>query len=150
MPILHGQTTDTRREAVFCEVDYTTNSEAVLLGASPDEAVVFMVATKRWKLIHFETGHRPILFDLAQDPDELTDLGASDDHQDIIRQMYDRLGAWSRRLSQRTTVSKKGLEALRAEKAGTGVVIGVWDESELPDHMVAKYVGRRAHDKTTS
>lgn len=146
LPLLHGERTDTQRDAVFCEVDYTTNNEAVLLGASPDEALVFMVATRRWKLIHFETGHRPILFDLENDPDELQDLGASEAHSDVIRDMYDRLAKWARRISQRTTVSKKELETIRSEKGGTGVLIGVWDESELPAAATQKYTGRSAKD----
>ncbi|WP_170329014.1 alkaline phosphatase family protein [Ruegeria arenilitoris] len=146
LPILHGQKPDTEREAVFCEVDFTTNNEAVLLGASPDEAMVFMVATRRWKLIHFETGHRPMLFDLQTDPEELVDLGALPEHGDTIRKMYDLLGAWARRLSQRTTVSKKRLEEIRAEKADTGVMIGVWDENDVPARLTAKYTGRRARD----
>jgi arylsulfatase A-like enzyme len=148
LPILHGQAAGTTREAVFCEVDFTTNNEAVLLGASPDEAVVFMAATRRWKLIHFETGHRPILFDLENDPAELQDLGASPEHAEVIAEMYGHLNRWARRLSQRTTVSKKGLEKIRAEKAATGVMIGVWDEAEVPERLTAKYTGRRARPMT--
>ena len=146
LPILHGQAADTARDAVFCEVDYTTNNEAALLGASADQAVAFMVATKRWKLVHFESGHRPMLFDLENDPDELSDLGASAEHETIIREMYDRLGAWARRLSQRTTVSKAALEERRKKHGGTGVLIGVWDENELPPELTAKYVGQKAKD----
>ena len=34
-----------------------------------------MVADKRWKLIH-APGFRPMLYDLATDPNEFRDLGA--------------------------------------------------------------------------
>ncbi|MDA7963971.1 alkaline phosphatase family protein [Ruegeria sp.] len=147
LPILHGQTTETARDAVFCEVDYTTSSEAGLLGASADQATAYMVATKQWKLIHFESGHRPMLFDLENDPDELNDLGLSNEHQEVIARMYDRLSAWARRISQRTTVSKKALEARRVNQSGTGVLIGIWDENELPPKLTAKYVGQKVKDK---
>ena len=49
------------------------------LGAAPRDAHLFMIADKRWKLIH-AVGFRPMLFDLATDPDELHDLGADAAH----------------------------------------------------------------------
>ncbi|MEM7684757.1 MAG: phosphonate monoester hydrolase, partial [Pseudomonadota bacterium] len=79
-----------------------------------------------------EGGFRPMLFDLEQDPQELTDLGACPDHAPVIEMMYRRLAKWSRRPSQRTTISDTEIAAGRSGPYGTGVFIGVWDEAELP------------------
>jgi len=46
-----------------------------------------MVRDGKWKLIHYE-GHAPMLFDLEQDPGELTDLGQSDSHATIREKLH--------------------------------------------------------------
>ena len=48
---------------------------AAKLGIEPRDARLFMVADKRWKLIH-APGFRPMLYDLEADPNEFRDLGA--------------------------------------------------------------------------
>jgi arylsulfatase A-like enzyme len=146
LPILHGTQTEVRqdRDFVICEYDYSGSPIANRLDVSVREAVIFMVATKSWKLIHFEGGFRPILFDLENDPDELVDLGESEQHTDVITAMYDRLFVWARRPSQRTTRSEQQLIDMRTKNRGRGVVIGVYDENDTPLELTVKYRGRTA------
>ena len=144
LPILHGMATETAREFVICEYDYAGSPLAGRLGLSVREAVMFMVATKRWKLIHCEGGFRPILFDLEADPQELVDLGESVAHEDVIVEMYGHLFRWARRSSQRTTRSEEQLIGMRAGSGRTGVVIGVYDEADTPLELTVHYRGRTA------
>ena len=147
MPILYGQAQDTARDYVICEYDYSATPIAHLNDISVRDAVMFMVANKDWKLIHFEGGHRPMLFDLRDDPDELVDLGANRDHADVISQMYDHLFAWARRTSQRTTRSEEQLIEMRTKSRGRGVMLGIYDENDAPLELTVKYRGRKAPDK---
>ncbi|MCB1364193.1 MAG: sulfatase-like hydrolase/transferase [Rhodobacteraceae bacterium] len=144
LPILHGQASDTRRSHVICEYDYSGSPVAAALNADVRDAVMFMIADKTWKLIHCEGGFRPLLFDLVNDPGELTDLGASAEHEDTIAHLYDRLFAWARRPSQRTTRSERQLLDMRTKSRGRGVVIGIYDENDTPLDLTVKYRGRKA------
>jgi arylsulfatase A-like enzyme len=146
MPILHGQRDDTQRDTVICEYDYSASPIAEKLGVATRDAVMFMIADKDWKLIHCEGGFRPILFDLKNDPDELTDLGDSPDHQDVIARLYDQLFAWARRPSQRTTRSVQQLEEMRSKSGRSGVVIGIYDENDTPLELTVNYRNRKAPD----
>ena len=144
VPILHGQAQEADRAFVVSEYDYSTSPIAAQLGVDVRDALMFMVATKRWKLIHFEGGFRPMLFDLENDPDELVDLGNDAAHRGVIDEMYECLLDWALRPSQRTTRSRAQLTAGRGKSADTGVLIGVWDENDVPAKAVSKYLGRRA------
>lgn len=144
LPILHGQAAETPRAFVICEYDYSASPIAETLGASVRDAAMFMVATKKWKLIHCEGGFRPILFDLENDPEELDDLGDSAKHQDVISQMYDHLFAWARRPSQRTTRSAAELVEMRTKSRGKGVILGAYDETDAPPELTVRYRGRKS------
>ncbi|MCB1406533.1 MAG: sulfatase-like hydrolase/transferase, partial [Rhodobacteraceae bacterium] len=145
-PILHGETTQTPRDASFCEYDYSHAPLAERLGLHPDDARMFMVATREWKLIQFEGGFRPVLFDLVNDPQELNDLGQSPDHAEVIAQMQDRLFAWTRRQSQRVTRSNAEILAQRRSSGGLGVMIGVVDADDVSPEDSAKYRGHKVAD----
>ncbi|CAD0186731.1 Arylsulfatase [Ruegeria sp. THAF57] len=144
LPILHGLRTETPRDVVICEYDYSASPIADKLNASVRDAVMFMVADKKWKLIHCEGGHRPLLFDLENDPNELNDLGGSADHEDVITAMYSHLFKWTHRQSQRTTRSEQQLIEMRTKSRGRGVVVGVYDENEAPLELTVKYRHRTA------
>ncbi|TMV10789.1 sulfatase-like hydrolase/transferase [Arenibacterium halophilum] len=146
MPILHGTQKGPLREFAICEYDYSAMPLAETLGVSTQDAVLFMVATKRWKMIHAEGGFPPILFDLLNDPDELVDLGESEDHADVRADMYAKLNEWARRPSQRTTRSDAQLVEMRTKSRGRGIVLGVYDETEVPLELTVKYRGRTAKD----
>lgn len=144
LPILHGARTDTNRDYVICEYDYSGSPIATVLNRDVRDAVTFMIANKRWKLVHCEGGYRPILFDLENDPNELIDLGNSAPHAAFISEMYDHLFAWTRRGAQRTTRSHEQLEGMRANSGGRGVMIGIYDENDAPLDLTVKYRGRAA------
>lgn len=146
LPILHGARTEALRDYVICEYDYSSSPVADQMDASVRDAVMFCVITKEWKLVHCEGGHRPILFDLKADPQELVDLGGSDAHAEVIAEMYDKLFAWTRRQSQRTTRSEQQLIEMRTKTRKRGVVIGVYDENDTPMDLTVCYRGRTAPD----
>nr|WP_269144997.1 sulfatase-like hydrolase/transferase [Pseudosulfitobacter pseudonitzschiae] len=146
LPLLRGGAAPAR-DFTICEYDYSATPLADALDLHPDQSRMFMVADHRWKMIHFESGHRPMLFDLQADPDELTDLGNSADHADTIAAMYDKLNTWARRPSARTTLSNAAIMHKRTDPRRTGVLIGVADASQATNDAAAKYIGRKAPDK---
>ena len=143
LPILHGQTTEQPRDVVICEYDFAGTPIRARLGVDVTDARAFMAANKRWKLIHFEGGFRPMLFDLENDPDEMTDLGESPAHEAVIAEMYGHLHVWFRRCHQRITQSRTQLEEM-GRGTRKGVTLGVYSEDEANPELVCKYVGRRA------
>ena len=149
LPILHGKSESCGRDYAICEYDYSWTPLAAKMGLGVREAVMFCVVTERWKLVHYEGGFRPTLFDLAEDPDELTDLGNSPDHAEVIDEMYDHLARWARRPSQRTTRSERQLVEMRTKSRGKGIVLGAYDETDAPLELTVKYRGRRARDHRT-
>jgi len=110
LPFIHDKPVDEWRDYAISEFDYSATMVADKLNIEPRDARLFMVADKRWKFMHSEGGFRPMLFDMKADPDELVDLGDSARHNDIIEIMYERLGEWGRRLSQRTTKSESDID----------------------------------------
>ncbi|MBT2129555.1 sulfatase-like hydrolase/transferase [Aliiroseovarius lamellibrachiae] len=142
LPLLRGDTVDWREFAIS-EYDFSTSGKATQLGLAPRNCRLFMVVTERWKLIHAEGGFRPMLFDLEGDPQELTDLGNSEEHSDIIDELYAHLHQWSRRMAQRTTVSDAQILARRkGGSAQVGVLIGVYGDEEIPDEHLTAYRGK--------
>ncbi|MDD9910364.1 MAG: sulfatase-like hydrolase/transferase [Ahrensia sp.] len=146
-PFLHGKQTPGWRDYAIAEYDYSATPMCANLGLRPRDARLFMVADKSWKFIHAEGAgpdgpFRPMLFDLENDPGELADLGASDRHTEIIDLMYERLGKWGRRLSQRTTRSEAQIIAGRSASRRKGIVLGAYDESEVDAELSVKYRGK--------
>ena len=142
-PFLHGGQPEDWRHFAVSEYDYSPTPAAAALGLAPRDARLFMVVTERWKLVHAEGGLRPMLFDLSTDPDEIHDLGDRPEYAAIVETMYDHLFAWTRRQSQRTTVSDDRILAMR--KGGSirkGIVLGVYDEDDIDPLLVAKYRGK--------
>jgi arylsulfatase A-like enzyme len=146
LPLLRGGKAPARDYTV-CEYDYSATPLAAMLELHPDQSRMFMVADHRWKMIHFESGHRPMLFDLQADPNELSDLGGRADHAEIIAMMYDKLNTWARRPSARTTMPNATFIGMRTSPIRLGVLIGVADATEAINDEAAKYIGRKAPDK---
>jgi hypothetical protein len=115
---------------------------AAQLGVAPRDARLFMVADTRWKYVH-APGFRPMLFDLMNDPQELSDLGADSGYADERDRLAAELAQWGLRLSQRTTRSDAEIAAARGKSQRKGILVGVWDESELPDELWSAYRGGR-------
>jgi len=140
LPLLRGEEV-AWRDAAFSEYDYSGTQAAGALGMAPRDCRLMMVATERWKLVHAEGGFRPMLFDLAEDPQELRDLGADPDHAGTIAALYERLHAWARRMSQRTTISDAAIAARRGASGRKGVLLGAWDEGDVGAEAMARYRG---------
>lgn len=140
MPWIRGERPDWR-SFVVSEYDYSFNPGVSKLAASPSAARLFMIADTRWKFMHAE-GLRPQLFDLENDPLEYVDLWDSPAHREIVDLMYQRLAEWARRQSQRTTRSDAQVIAERGRSLHRGVVLGLYDESELPAELTELYRGK--------
>jgi arylsulfatase A-like enzyme len=137
-PLLHaptpGQTpADWRRHAVS-EIDFSFQDARIELGTASRDAWMRMICSERWKYVHVEH-HRPMLFDLSSDPQELVDLGASPlpEHAEARAMMHEALFAWARRPRQRVTVPDGLIETteVQARIAEAGVLIGYRDEDDL-------------------
>lgn len=146
LPYLRGQTPQPK-DFVVCEYDFSMRPVADALGLSTAEARGFMIADSDWKMVHFEGGFRPMLFDLKNDPQELVDLGDSAEHAEVIDRLYAALDTWSRRPSQRVTISNDTLLAIRKKPSTKGVMIGIVDEDDTAAELTAKYRNRKAQDR---
>lgn len=149
LPFLYGKPPENWRKFAISEYDYSSTPACTQLGIKPRDARLFMVADQRWKFIHAEGGLRPMLFDLENDPDEFHDLAKGDQHGEIITQMYQRLGEWSRRMSQRVTRSDAQINAGRGGSGNVGILLGVFDSDDADGKTTAKYRGPATQDHRT-
>ncbi|HWE19418.1 MAG TPA: alkaline phosphatase family protein [Hyphomicrobiaceae bacterium] len=140
VPFLRGQAPARWRRCAFSEYDYALLSVAAQLGVEPRDARLFMVADKRWKYLH-APGFRPMLFDLEADPRELHDLGADPACDGERRRLAAELAEWGMRQSQRTTRSDAEIAAGRGSAQRRGILIGVWDERDIPAELWSRYLG---------
>jgi arylsulfatase A-like enzyme len=124
-PWIVGDAPGEWRDAVFSELDWSYREARRMLGRGPDECRAWMVRTADWKYVHWQ-GFAPQLFDLANDPNELRDLGREPAQEPIRESMRARLLDWFMRLKHRTTVT--GDEVLRGTAAHkrAGVFFGQW------------------------
>ena len=142
LPFLRGKVPASWRSHVFSEYDYSVSPSAQRLGVAPRDARLFMVADKRWKYVH-ALGFRPMLFDLKEDPEELSDLGANPAFEDVRVRLKAELDDWALRLAQRTTRSEKQIAGMRGKSQRRGILVGVWDESDIPPELWSGYRGER-------
>ena len=143
MPLLRGAPPADWRTFVFSEYDYSILPVSAALGIEPSRARLFMVADKRWKYVH-AVGFRPMLYDLENDPNEFRDLGADPAYEAERERLAGVLAQWGLRVSQRTARSDAEIRNMRGKSQGRGILIGVWDESDVPEELWSKYLG----DKT--
>ena len=140
MPWIRGETPPWR-DFVISEYDYSATPQCVELGLKPRDARLFMVFDGRFKLIHAEGGFRPLLFDLANDPDEFRDLAKGDGHEAEIDRLYEYLARWGRRMSQRVTRSDAQIEAGRGQSLRRGILPFLADGSEVDEELLERYRG---------
>ena len=124
LPLLRGGLSGWR-DAAVSELDYSFRRASFELKVPPDRARAWMVRSARWKYIFYE-GFRPQLFDLENDPQELTDRGADPALASLRAEFQDRLFEWARNRRMRITISNAAV----AKRAGTardrGIIIGEW------------------------
>ena len=147
-PLIHGGAPPAWRRYAISEYDYSVSPTARALDVRPMDARMFMVADRQWKYVHAD-GFRPMLFDLENDPGELVDLGADPSLGGVRARLLDALNLWGRRQSQRTALSEEQILARRGASLRRGILLGFWDEAELPDELMhEKWRGaRRALDE---
>lgn len=135
LPILHGHQNDLR-EFVVSEYDYSMRNVRQRLGVGVQDAKLTMLFDGRWKYVFAET-FRPMLFDLLNDPSELTDLGNDSQYAGEIARFEQLMFRWARRTSQRTTISDETIAARNASmgEAKSGILIGYKSEAELHEAM---------------
>ncbi len=133
-PWLHGEVPAKWREFAISEYDYSMTPLAEALGVAPIDARAFMTFDGRYKFV-FAEGMAPMLFDLLADPRELVDRGADPALELERDRMLAALNRWARRQSQRTTISDAQIEARRGGSERKGILMGYWDEAELPSEI---------------
>ena len=141
MPWLHGSVPPWRKY-VISEYDYSGTPVAAKLGISNRDARLFMVFDGRFKMMHAEGGFRPMLFDLAEDPEEFVDLAKTDLHGKVIDRLYGFLGQWGRRMSQRVTRSDAEIDAARGRSVRQGILPFMVDGTEVPEDLTQQYRGK--------
>lgn len=105
-------------DETFCE--YVTDTASVWTGS--EATTQRMIRSGRWKYVHVE-GQRPMLFDLAADPDETEDLGDSPAHAEVRAALSATvLAGWD------PAAIRAEVDARTAEKA----VLRAWGERTQP------------------
>jgi arylsulfatase A-like enzyme len=140
LPWLHGHKPEAWRAYTISEYDYSVLPVAAKLGVEPRDARLYMIADTRWKYVH-APGFRPMLYDLESDPQELVDLGADPRFESERARLAEALNRWGLRSAQRTTRSEAEIKAMRGKSLRKGILIGVWDESDVPDELWSGYLG---------
>ncbi|GEP62141.1 sulfatase-like hydrolase/transferase [Reyranella soli] len=125
LPLLRAGKVENWRDAVFSELDYSFREARKILKRGPRDCRAIMVRTDRWKYVWWQD-FRPMLFDLANDPKELSDLGADDAHANIRREMEERMAAWLKGRKTRVTVDDAYVEARTATHKKHGILFGMW------------------------
>jgi arylsulfatase A-like enzyme len=124
-PLLHGETPEDWRDAVFSEIDYAFYAARETLGAGASDARGYMIRTARWKYVHFQN-FPPQLFDLENDSDEFTDLGRTTGYDDVRRAMHDRLTDRLLRRKNRVSMTDESVIETRSNENRAGIMIGKW------------------------
>lgn len=100
-PFLDGSTPANWRQRTHWEYDY--RSWADELGRPIDSCSLSVIRDDRFKYVHF-ADWPPLLFDLANDPDELVNLADDPVHRDIRLEFAEALLSWrARHLDRRLT-----------------------------------------------
>jgi arylsulfatase A-like enzyme len=107
LPFIEGATPPDWRSDVHYELDFRTspNSPSIdpeaALGISPDECYLTVLRDEQFKYVHF-VSLPPLLFDLRNDPDEMTNLAADPDYRDVLLAFAQRMLSWRMRHVDRT------------------------------------------------
>jgi arylsulfatase A-like enzyme len=127
MPLLQSKSpVENWREFAVSEIDYSGRGPRTLLGIAPYDCRALMIRDRRWKYIHYDL-FRPQLFDLENDPGELTDLGEDPAYESLRADMHERIFLWQRQRKQRTGLAFDKLADMGPERdEECGIIIGRW------------------------
>ncbi len=136
-PLMQGNC-ESLHDFVISEYDYSFRQARRRLGVSVADAKLTMLFDGRWKYV-FAEGFRPMLFDLRSDPDEFHDLGGNPDYAQECDRLQALFFQWTRRISQRTTMSDAEIEkrGVDLNEAKAGILIGFPTEADLSDALAA-------------
>ena len=147
LPFLHGHQPADWREVAISEYDYAVTPMRATLGVEDQDARLTMVTDGRWKLMHSEgPGHGAMLFDLVNDPNELTDLGRDPAYEAERARLYAHLHRWALRMNQRVTRSAADIAGMRGRSRRRGILLGVYDEHEVEDELTRHLLGKAKED----
>jgi arylsulfatase A-like enzyme len=132
LPLLHGNKPAGWRRVVFSEYDYAMQDVRLMLGQPIERCRLFMVYDGRWKYIH-ASGFRPMLYDLETDPQEFRDRGADPSCAEIVARLQSELFDWALHPKGHITTTNEKIANYASQQlqVKNGVLIGIWDETEL-------------------
>jgi arylsulfatase A-like enzyme len=144
MPLLRGETPAEWRKVVFSEYDYAMQDVRLMLNQPIERCRLFMLFDGRWKYIH-ASGFRPMLYDLASDPQEFVDRGEDASCAEEIARLQAALFDWALHPNDHITSSREKIAAYADNQLQVkgGVLIGIWDEAELA--AIRKKIEQRAN-----
>lgn len=94
-PLLEGQVPKTWRDAVHLELDFSEPDKLTpwqkATGTGLRESSLAILREERWKLVHFNGGLAPLLFDLQSDPKELNNLAGAPEHAQTLLRLTQKL-----------------------------------------------------------
>lgn len=94
-PFLEGAPPEKWRDAVHLELEFSephfTTEWQKTTGVSLHEANLAILREERFKLVHFNGGLAPLLFDLENDPDELVNLANEPSHAATLLRLTRKL-----------------------------------------------------------
>jgi len=94
-PFLEGKSPANWRDCVHLELDFSEPNEITkwqeVTGVSTHEANLAILREERFKLVHFNGGLPPLLFDLMSDPHELNDLAGDASHAPTLLRLTQKL-----------------------------------------------------------
>ncbi len=143
LPLLRGGRERPWRSFAVSEYDYAGDRARLALDLPVTDCRLFMITDGHYKLV---TGPQvpPMLFDLASDPDELTDRGRDPAMAGVIERLEAALTDWLQKPANRITVPDRWVTAADEKfprfdpLIEQGVLIGYWDEAELAAQHAAR------------
>ena len=134
LPLITDSLSAEWRDFAVCELNYAFLNFRVSQNIPVVNCYSWMIRTMDWKYIKF-IDLPPQLFDLINDPNELNDLGTSAEHQDKIEELDKIWRDWMHGRKLNPTLDYETVESnYRQENyIKMGLLIGFWDESEVPD-----------------
>ncbi len=118
-PFLAGETPPRWRTEAHWEIDFRDVVEGKPedeLGLRLDDCAFAVVRDQRYKYVHF-TALPAILYDVANDPDELTNLAGDPAHAGVVAEYAQKMLSWRLAHAERTlTGFRNEIERPRAER----------------------------------
>lgn len=132
LPLLRGGDDRPPRRFVVSEYDYAMRRARSDLGVPIGRARLHMLFDGRWKYVHAE-GFRPMLWDLANDPQEFHDLGADPAAAGECARLHELLASWALLPANRITLADEAIAESAGREIRANILIGYWDENEVEE-----------------